>query len=71
MILANTEISHIAENQLNVATFHGKDRANEPSAFYHSDLVLTTYSTLVKDFQTMQVLYRLDWFRIILDEGRK
>lgn len=71
MTLANNEISHIAENQLNVAIFHGKDRANDPSAFYHSDLVLTTYSTLVKDFQTMQVLYRLHWFRIILDEGRK
>jgi hypothetical protein len=63
-------VSHITENYLNVATFHGNDRGNEPRAFAGSDLVLTTYSTLVKDSQNARVLHRLKWFRVVLDEGK-
>jgi len=63
-------ISHIAENYLNVATFHGNDRGNDPQTFTSSDLVLTTYSTLVKDHQNAGVLHRLKWFRVVLDEGK-
>jgi SNF2 family DNA or RNA helicase len=68
--VANRVISHIAENCLNVATFHGRDRGNEPRAFVGSDLVLTTYSTLVKDYQNARILHRVKWFRIVLDEGK-
>jgi SNF2 family DNA or RNA helicase len=63
-------VSHIAENYLNVATFHGNDRGNEPRAFASSDLVLTTYSTLVKDHQNAGILHHLKWFRVVLDEGK-
>jgi SNF2 family DNA or RNA helicase len=63
-------ISHIADNHLNVAAFHGNARGNEPGAFASSDLVLTTYSTLVKDHQNAGVLHRLKWFRVVLDEGK-
>ena len=62
-------LSHIAENCLSVITFHGSNRVNEPQAFIGSDLVFTTYSTLVKDYQNARVLHRLRWFRIVLDEG--
>jgi SNF2 family DNA or RNA helicase len=68
--VADRGISHIAENYLNVATFHGSDREDEPRAFASSDLVLTTYSTLVKDHQKAGVLHRLEWFRVVLDEGK-
>ena len=54
-----------------MVTFHGKDRGNEPQAFASSDLVLTTYSTLVKDYQTARTLHRLKWFRVVLDEGKR
>jgi len=63
-------ISHVAENYLNVATFHGNDRRKEPQALDGLDLVLTTYSTLVKDHQNAGVLHRLKWFRVVLDEGK-
>jgi SNF2 family DNA or RNA helicase len=53
-----------------LATFHGSDRGDEPRAFINLDMVLTTYSTLVKDHQNAGVLHRLKWFRIILDEGK-
>lgn len=69
-ILTDLVTSHIAENYLNVATFLGNDRGNEPRAFTSSDLVLTTYSTLVKDYQNAGILHRLKWFRVILDEGK-
>jgi SNF2 family DNA or RNA helicase len=68
--VTNSITSHLAENYLNVATFHGSDRVDEPEAFINLDLVLTTYSTLVKDHQNAGVLHRLKWFRIILDEGK-
>ena len=63
-------ISHVAENYLNVAAFHGNDRGKEPQALDGLDLVLTTYSTLVKDHQNAGVLHRLKWFRVVLDEGK-
>ena len=69
-IVTDCAISHIAKDYLNVATFHGNDRGNEPQAFASSDLVLTTYSTLVKDHQNAGVLRRLKWFRVVLDEGK-
>lgn len=67
--MTNRIISHIAENCLNVVSFHGSDRRNEPQSFVSLDLVLTTYSTLVKDNQKAGVLHRLKWFRVVLDEG--
>jgi SNF2 family DNA or RNA helicase len=68
--VADHAVSHITENYLNVATFHGNDRENEPRTLGSSDLVLTTYSTLVKDNQNAGVLHRLKWFRVVLDEGK-
>ena len=68
-MVANGISSHLAENCLNVATFHGSDRGDEPEAFINPDLVLTTYATLVKDHQNAGVLHRLKWFRVVLDEG--
>ena len=60
---------HIAKGFLRVAAFHGADRANEPHVYKDLDLVLTTYSTLSSDSQKARVLQRVDWFRVILDEG--
>lgn len=42
----------------------------ETAAILGKDVVLTTYETLSADFDRGDsVLYRLAWFRIVLDEG--
>jgi len=34
------------------------------------DIVLTTYATLVSEYQNEQsLLYETNWFRLVLDEG--
>jgi SNF2 family DNA or RNA helicase len=61
---------HIARNSLKVHKFHGRNREEIPSRLRDFDVVLTTYSTLVKDYsQGAGVLFHLLWFRVILDEG--
>ena len=61
---------HIAENCLKTATFHGNDREHDPQALATFDIIFTTFSTLMKDYQNARVLHRLKWFRVILDEGK-
>jgi SNF2 family DNA or RNA helicase len=34
------------------------------------DMVLTTFATLVADFKRRKVLHNLEWFRVVLDEGK-
>lgn len=53
-----------------MATFHGANRTDDPSAFTNVNLVLTTYSTLMHDYRKAGVLHRLNWFRVVLDEGK-
>ena len=47
----------------------GTSRLEDAEMLEHADLVLTTYSTLVKDHQNRRLLYQLQWFRVILDEA--
>jgi SNF2 family DNA or RNA helicase len=68
-VLTKYAISHVAKDYLRVSTFHGNDRGNDARAFTSSDVVLTTYMTLVKDYQNANTLYRPKWFRVVLDEG--
>jgi SWI/SNF-related matrix-associated actin-dependent regulator of chromatin subfamily A3 len=50
--------------------FHGNSRENDPRSLLDFDIVLTTYSTLVVDFsKDLGVLHRVQWFRVVLDEG--
>jgi hypothetical protein len=61
---------HIAENCLKTTTFHGNDRENDSLALVAFDIIFTTFSTLMKDYQNARVLHSLKWFRVILDEGK-
>ncbi|KAL8707591.1 MAG: hypothetical protein Q9220_007432, partial [cf. Caloplaca sp. 1 TL-2023] len=66
----NREIEfHLAPGTLELGIFLGADRANDAEELMHYDLILTTYSTMVKDFQQGGPLHELHWFRIILDEA--
>ena len=66
---SNDTASHVARDFLRVHIFHGADRINEPNEYVNADVVITTYSTLVKDSKFARVLHRLNWFRVVLDEG--
>ncbi|KAL2354227.1 SNF2 family N-terminal domain-containing protein [Cryomyces antarcticus] len=68
-----TEINkHIRQNTLRVHTFHGAGRTTDLRTLVESDVVLTTYLTLVSDFSgASPVLQNLDRFRLVLDESTR
>jgi SNF2 family DNA or RNA helicase len=66
---ANVCSSHIAPNSMRLLIFHGPQKKLDAKDYLTSDIVLTTYSTLASDCQTIGILRRLKWFRIVLDEG--
>ncbi|KAK6343600.1 hypothetical protein TWF730_011191 [Orbilia blumenaviensis] len=49
--------------------FHGCNRAKEDTALKNGDIVLTTYQTLAADFKRGQILAKVGWLRVVLDEG--
>ncbi len=50
--------------------YHGQDRPKDPSVLARYEVVLTTYGTVVADFnRSHEFLERIGWFRIIADEG--
>ena len=69
-LISNHTASHVARDFLRVRIFHGANRINEPNEYLNADVVITTYSTLVKDSKFARVLHRLNWFRVVLDEGK-
>jgi len=51
--------------------YHGSKRKNLLSTVEDVDIVLTTYHTMVSDGETSGPLHKVDWFRVVLDEGMK
>jgi hypothetical protein len=61
---------HIIRGALSYFKYHGQDRPNCPAAISQYDIVLTTYGTLAADFcRSRTLLERINWYRMILDEG--
>ncbi|KAL9074939.1 MAG: hypothetical protein Q9157_004188 [Trypethelium eluteriae] len=60
---------HLAKGLLHTVKFHGNRRETDPRVLGATDVVLTTFSTLMKDYQNKKVLYHIAWFRTILDEA--
>ena len=50
--------------------FHGPNRPYDSELLVTFDVVLTTYATLVADEKTSGVLHQIEWYRVVLDEGR-
>ena len=51
--------------------YHGQRREKDPAALLNKEVVLTTYETVSADFaRGDSVLYKVAWFRIVLDEGK-
>ncbi|KLU90623.1 hypothetical protein MAPG_10475 [Magnaporthiopsis poae ATCC 64411] len=75
MSVWKSEISkHVKPSRLLVCEFHGPKRAESPRVLIQtgSDVVITTYSTLVEDSKKCQkdrVLQNIIWYRVVLDEA--
>ena len=61
---------HVKSNTLRVCRFHGKPRPASPADLADYDVILTTYATLSAEYKNRKVLHRVDWYRIVLDEGK-
>lgn len=59
---------HIAPQFLKCTKYHGASKATE-TEILNSDIVFTTYATLIADSSRESILHGIHWFRIILDEG--
>jgi SNF2 family DNA or RNA helicase len=62
--------SHIEPGTLKVCIFHGSSRPKSPEGVIDHDLVLTTYATLSADSNVLRVLQKIEWYRVVLDEGK-
>ncbi|KAK2612781.1 hypothetical protein QQS21_001233 [Conoideocrella luteorostrata] len=52
-----------------VETYHGSNRQRLAESFRNSDIVLTTYETMRRDWMEKGPLYTGKWRRIVLDEA--
>jgi SNF2 family DNA or RNA helicase len=62
--------SHVEPGTLKVCIFHGSSRPKSPEGVIDHDLVLTTYATLSADSNVLGVLQEIEWYRVVLDEGK-
>jgi SWI/SNF-related matrix-associated actin-dependent regulator of chromatin subfamily A3 len=61
---------HFRDGSLRVNTFHGESRSTQSTSLMNYDIVLTTFATLVSDCKRHKVLQSVEWFRVVLDEGK-
>lgn len=59
---------HVAPGSLKCSKYHGTSKATEADIM-DSDIVLTTYATLISDSHHKGGLHSFRWFRIVIDEG--
>lgn len=61
---------HVRQHTLKTCVFHGKTRPTFSAGLADYDLVLTTYATLSAEYKNRRVLHNVEWYRIVLDEGK-
>jgi SNF2 family DNA or RNA helicase len=55
---------------LRVCEYHGRGRETRVDAIANADVVLSTYHTVAgESSKTTSPLFKIHWFRIVLDEG--
>ena len=64
------ENSHVKPDTLKICVFHGSSRPKSPEGVINHDLVLTTYGTLSADSKDLKILQEIEWYRVVLDEGK-
>ncbi|KAK8040667.1 hypothetical protein PG991_000455 [Apiospora marii] len=59
------------DDGLQVRKYYGRRRNKHREAYLASHIVLTTYHTVASSFNNpSSAIYQLDWYRVILDEGK-
>jgi SNF2 family DNA or RNA helicase len=61
---------HVEKGAILVHSYHGQNRIKDLVRLREFDVILTTYSTVASE-STNSPLQRLEFFRIVLDEGMK
>ncbi len=57
---------------MNVVKYHGQGRESNPVALADTDIVLSTYHTIAAEaLDHSSPVYKIEWFRIVLDEGKQ
>lgn len=68
-------IQHTVPKSITVYAYHGSNRMQDTSKLSRYDVVLTSYNTAAAELQdgnrVRKALSRLNWFRIVLDEGHQ
>lgn len=60
------------DGTLKAVKYHGQKRKDLVPMMEETDIVLTTYHTLVADFgEKSSPLHEIEWFRVVLDEGKR
>jgi SWI/SNF-related matrix-associated actin-dependent regulator of chromatin subfamily A3 len=62
--------SRVKPDTLRICIFHGSSRPKSPEGIIDHDLVLTTYATLSADSKDLKILQEIEWYRVVLDEGK-
>jgi SNF2 family DNA or RNA helicase len=66
--------AHIYPGKLSMITYHGTNRLQDLDELSRYDIVLTTYGTVATEMndgmKKKVALASLQWFRVVLDEGR-
>ena len=64
---------HFKRDQIICLKYHGRERKSlTEKDIVSADLVLTTYHTLVSEFDKgKKTLFDTHWYRLVLDEGKK
>jgi SWI/SNF-related matrix-associated actin-dependent regulator of chromatin subfamily A3 len=66
----NTSDRHTYPAALGVHRYHGAKRHEDEHRIFTSDIVLTTYAIVAAEIgRGTSVLSKVQWYRIILDEG--
>lgn len=60
------------DKSLTIVKYHGKGRNLDDKQYLNCNIVFTTYHTIAASMnQSDSVVFRIAWFRIVLDEGRR
>ncbi|KAJ4393683.1 hypothetical protein N0V93_002898 [Gnomoniopsis smithogilvyi] len=62
-------LRHFSDDALQHLRFHGSSRPRTVEALKAPDVILTTYATLAADHDGPGLLYNMEWYRVVLDEG--
>ncbi|KAK7904076.1 hypothetical protein WMY93_016683 [Mugilogobius chulae] len=61
---------HVSTNvKLNVYLYYGSERNRSQKFLSSQDVVITTYNVLSTDFGNKSPLHKINWLRVVLDEG--